>query len=43
MLGEKVSEMLSMTKQQCDDQAVTSEVGDAAVPTSFRTGYGHQR
>jgi hypothetical protein len=33
MLGEKVSEMLSMNKQHSDDQLVTSEVGNAAVPT----------
>ncbi len=40
MLGEQVSEMLSMHKHQSADQLVTSEGGDAAVPTGFRTGYG---
>jgi hypothetical protein len=33
MLGEKVSEILSLNKQHSADQAVPSEVGDAAVPT----------
>jgi hypothetical protein len=33
MLREKVREMLSMNKQHSDDQLVTSEGGDAPVPT----------
>jgi len=40
MLAEQVNEMLSMHKQHGAHQLITSEVGDAAVSSGFRTGYG---